>query len=255
MVKVFPCHGKGCGFESCLIRLYFPCRVFMLTQRFNKVYLLIGITRFSINMYLDIILQLVSTYCAIKVFNVKNPISSILFFIGLFGSVSIYFYINGLTFISLSFIIIYIGAISILFIFIIMLLDIRISEIQNNNSNSIPLAITICILLSYYFFKIYWVSMYTQPMPVLRSGLPAFAGMQSKGVGSVYEVIGAKESTNYPGIVLNNNWDNNIIDISHITSIGSILYTSHSIWLIIISIILLLSMIGSIVITIDRPSF
>lgn len=215
-------------------------------------------------MYLDIILQLASAYCAIKVFNVKNPISSILFFIGLFGSVSIYFYINGLTFISLSFIIIYIGAISILFIFIIMLLDIRISEIQNNNSNSIPLAITIFIFLSYYLFNIYWVSMHTQPISVLRFGQPAFTGIQSKGegVGPIYEVIGAKESTNWfnwenysPGIVLNNNWDNNIIDISHITSIGSILYTSHSIWLIIISIILLLSMIGSIVITIDRPSF
>jgi len=105
-------------------------------------------------MYLDIILQLISIYCAIKVFNTRNPVGSILFLIGLFVSVSIYFYINGLTFISLSFIIIYVGAISVLFIFIIMLLDIRISEIQNDNSNSVPLAIAIFMLLTYLFFKI-----------------------------------------------------------------------------------------------------
>jgi NADH-ubiquinone oxidoreductase chain 6 len=109
-------------------------------------------------MYLDIILQLVSIYCAIKVFDIKNPISSILFLIGLFASVSIYFYINGLTFISLSFIIIYIGAISVLFVFIVMLLDIRISEIHNDNSNSALLAIVIFTLLSYLFFKISFTS-------------------------------------------------------------------------------------------------
>jgi NADH-ubiquinone oxidoreductase chain 6 len=85
------------------------------------------------------------------VFDVKNPIGSILFLVGLFGSASIYFYIKGLSFMSLSFIIVYIGAISILFVFIIMLLDIRTSEILNDNSNSIPLAIMISGFLGYYF--------------------------------------------------------------------------------------------------------
>jgi NADH-ubiquinone/plastoquinone oxidoreductase chain 6 len=45
-------------------------------------------------------------------------------------------------------------------------------------------------------------------------------------------------------------WDGNLSETSHITSIGNILYTSHSIWLIITSIILLLAMVGAIVITI-----
>jgi NADH-ubiquinone oxidoreductase chain 6 len=52
--------------------------------------------------------------------------------------------------------------------------------------------------------------------------------------------------------VSSDNWDNNIIDVSHINSIGSILYTSFIVWLIIISIILLLAMVGAIVITINR---
>jgi NADH-ubiquinone oxidoreductase chain 6 len=45
-------------------------------------------------------------------------------------------------------------------------------------------------------------------------------------------------------------WDGYLADISHITSIGNILYSNYSIWLIITSIILLLAMVGSIVITI-----
>jgi NADH-ubiquinone oxidoreductase chain 6 len=106
--------------------------------------------------YLNIILELIIVYCAIKVFDVKNPIGSILFLVGLFGSASIYFYIKGLPFMSLSFIIVYIGAISILFVFIIMLLDIRTSEILNDNSNSIPLATMISGFLGYFFFTKVW---------------------------------------------------------------------------------------------------
>jgi NADH-ubiquinone oxidoreductase chain 6 len=43
-------------------------------------------------------------------------------------------------------------------------------------------------------------------------------------------------------------------EASHITSIGNIMYTSHSIWLIITSIILLLAMVGAIVITIKQKT-
>jgi len=43
-----------------------------------------------------------------------------------------------------------------------------------------------------------------------------------------------------------------MVDVSDISSIGNIMYTSHFIWLIITSIILLLAMVGSIVITIKQ---
>jgi NADH-ubiquinone oxidoreductase chain 6 len=48
-------------------------------------------------------------------------------------------------------------------------------------------------------------------------------------------------------------WDGNLAEASHITSIGNIMYTSYSIWLILTSIILLLAMVGAIVITIKNP--
>jgi NADH-ubiquinone oxidoreductase chain 6 len=50
--------------------------------------------------------------------------------------------------------------------------------------------------------------------------------------------------------VTSNSWDANLLEINHISSIGNILYTSHNIWLIITSFILLLAMIGAIIITI-----
>jgi NADH-ubiquinone oxidoreductase chain 6 len=53
-------------------------------------------------------------------------------------------------------------------------------------------------------------------------------------------------------MVISNSWDKSLIDNVDINSIGNIMYTSFSIWLILISLILLLSMIGSIIITIKQ---
>jgi NADH-ubiquinone oxidoreductase chain 6 len=47
-------------------------------------------------------------------------------------------------------------------------------------------------------------------------------------------------------------WDGNLAEVTHISSLGNILYTNYSIWLIITSIILLLAMVGAIVITIKK---
>jgi NADH-ubiquinone oxidoreductase chain 6 len=43
-----------------------------------------------------------------------------------------------------------------------------------------------------------------------------------------------------------------LIDNSDITSIGNVMYSSYSIWLVITSIILLLAMVGAIVITVKQ---
>lgn len=41
-------------------------------------------------------------------------------------------------------------------------------------------------------------------------------------------------------------------ELSHITSIGNVIYTSYPVWLILTSIILLLAMVGAIIITIKQ---
>src|SRR6201989_221389 len=75
----------------------------------------------------------------------KNPIVSILFLIGLFLSISSYLILLGMNFIGLSYLLVYIGAVSILFLFILMLINVRISELQTENSNSLPLGLIIGI--------------------------------------------------------------------------------------------------------------
>ena len=65
-------------------------------------------------------ISLVSILCGIFVIVSKNPIISVLYLIGLFLSISCYLIILGLNFIGLSYLLVYIGAVSILFLFILI---------------------------------------------------------------------------------------------------------------------------------------
>jgi NADH-ubiquinone oxidoreductase chain 6 len=99
------------------------------------------------------ILSLVIIFSGVFIIISKNPIVSVLFLIGLFGGVASYLILIGLSFIGYSYLIVYIGAVSILFLFILMLINIRISELQSNTRNSIPLAIFIGLFFNYSLFQ------------------------------------------------------------------------------------------------------
>jgi NADH-ubiquinone oxidoreductase chain 6 len=100
------------------------------------------------------VLSLAAILSGILVIISKNPIVSVLFLIGLFLSIASYLMILGLNFIGLSYLLVYVGAVSILFLFILMLINVRISELLSNTSNSIPLAIFITIAFNYPLYQI-----------------------------------------------------------------------------------------------------
>jgi NADH-ubiquinone oxidoreductase chain 6 len=110
------------------------------------------------------ILSLIATLCGILVIISKNPIVSVLYLIGLFLSISCYLILLGLNFIGLSYLLVYIGAVSILFLFILMLINVRVSELLNDTSKSIPLAVIICISISYTVNQILPYYNYNSPM-------------------------------------------------------------------------------------------
>jgi NADH-ubiquinone oxidoreductase chain 6 len=97
--------------------------------------------------------SLASIFCGIFVIISKNPIVSVLFLIGLFLNIAGYLMLLGINFIGLSYLLVYVGAVSILFLFILMLINVRISELTTDNSNSIPLAIMIGIFFTVTLYK------------------------------------------------------------------------------------------------------
>jgi len=212
----------------------------------NSLFLIKEIyTNGSTPQILDII-SIMAIISGIFVIISKNPVISVLFLIGLFAGISSYLIILGLTFIGLAYLVVYIGAISILFLFILMLINIRISELQGNTNNSILLSILIGIFFSYTFFEL---------------GYYNLGGTSSKNNLDIYTKLSANIKKNLLNIdnnhvvfVTSNSWDGNLAENSHITAIGNIMYTNYSLWLIISSFILLLAMVGAIVITIKQKN-
>lgn len=99
-------------------------------------------------------ISLASILCGILVIVSKNPVVSVLFLIGLFLSISSYLIILGINFIGLSYLLVYVGAVSILFLFILMLINVRISELLSDTSKGIPLAIIVTIAFNYPVYQV-----------------------------------------------------------------------------------------------------
>ncbi len=205
---------------------------------------------------LDII-SLAAILCGILVIISKNPIVSVLFLIGLFLSIASYLMILGLNFIGLSYLLVYVGAVSILFLFILMLINVRISELLSNTSNSIPLAIFITVAFNYPLYQVlpYSIASFNSYTVDLNNTLnDIWYNNYSDNLNKFFKLNSAELDNGEISFVTSKIWDGNLAETSHITSIGNIMYTSYSIWLILTSIILLLAMVGAIVITIKQKN-
>lgn len=214
--------------------------------------------------YLDV-LSIIALFFGITVIINKNPIASLMSLIGLFASISLYLILLGLTFIGFSYLIVYIGAVSILFLFILMLINIRTSELQSNNWNSIPLALFVTILLNYALYPIlpYYLAITNSNYNKINNliyylSTNKYSDIVAKKevrlplhINKNLEVASGLGGTTNVMFVTSNNWDGNMTETSHMSTIGNILYTSYNIWLFIASIILLLAMTGAIIITIN----
>jgi NADH-ubiquinone oxidoreductase chain 6 len=160
LAKATPQLAKALNYYVCLKLLYslFNSKFinYKLKMRFTFFFLMTNLfilietyTNGFKSELLDYI-SFVAILCGVFVIISKNPIVSVLFLIGLFLSISSYLIMLGINFIGLSYLLVYVGAVSILFLFILMLINVRISELLSDSSNSIPLA----ILVSFIFYSI-----------------------------------------------------------------------------------------------------
>lgn len=196
------------------------------------------------------IISLIALLFGVSVIVIKNPISSLMCLIGLFGTVSVYLILIGLNFIGFSYLIVYIGAVSILFLFILMLINIRKSELLSNNVNSVPLALLIIVLLNYT-----WIQVSPQYEAVSNdsegiSNNLVYLNLFNE-IANILKSLFTSIDKNVANImfITSNCWDGFMVGTSHIATVGMVLYTTYNMWLLIASLILLLAMVGCIVIT------
>ena len=198
-----------------------------------------------------IIISILAILSGILVIISKNPIVSVLFLIGLFLSIASYLMVLGINFIGLSYLLVYVGAVSILFLFILMLINVRLSELLSNPNNSIPLGILIGISFNYPVYEI--LPNFNNNNWNITLG-HIFYNDYSNNLIELLTLTNTKLNNDKIAFATSKVWDGYLAETSHITSIGNIMYSSYSIWLILTSIILLLAMVGAIVITIKQKT-
>ena len=183
------------------------------------------------------LLPFVAVLSAIFVITAVNPILAVLFLIAVFITVSAYLALLGLTFLALSYLIIYVGAIAILFLFVIMMLDIKLAELSSSGEEA---------------SKVYPVAfLIGTPFLWTLTGSPLFRGdtLYSWFDQTTLGIAHISDPSSLQWTNLFAAWQ-----VSNIHSLGICLYTIYPLWLIYAGIILLLAIIGPIILCLDKTS-
>jgi NADH-quinone oxidoreductase subunit J len=105
--------------------------------------------------FLLLFLFLLVMVSALFVVNVSNPVHSIFFLVVVFLTGSIFLFFIRNEFLSIIFIMVYVGAILVLFLFVIMMLNVKLIELKTTYISYLPLGLVIfCI---FFFEFIYYL--------------------------------------------------------------------------------------------------
>ena len=148
----------------------------------------------------------------------RSPVHSVLFLILCFFNSAGIFLILGAEFLAFILVIVYVGAVAVLFLFVVMMLDVEFNSSNSSIINYLPVGMTIgFIILSELILVFFtWKREYTKP--------------------------------DLSDIMKNNQYTNT-------ETLGLVLYTENILFVQLAGLILLASMIGAIVLTVNhRPS-
>jgi len=173
-----------------------------------------------------------------------NPVIAVIFLIAVFCNAAGFLILLGVGFIGISYIILYVGAITVLFLFVIMMFNIKLSDIVNtqaqfNANMSFVLAIT-----GLFIYEMKWI---------LPFAINDVSGLPTLFLHQTNKIFLNSNTTVKTNNVLNtfnpNTADTSFTSFLQIESIGEGLYTYGAPLLISCSMILLLAMIAPIFIS------
>lgn len=198
------------------------------------------------------IIWIITILCAIGVIVSHNAVVSVVFLLGVYVLISIYLYYIGLGIIGLLYLMVYVGAITVLFLFILSLLDLGESELKRASliPDVLPIIISLFLLVNIFIYSNSFYLLSSDNLGYLILFLISFFNLINYN-NSIDNIL--SNSSNYLlnndinlGYVTINNWFN-INPITEFKIIGELLYTDYSSLFIVLGFTLLLSVIGAIV--------
>ena len=158
------------------------------------------------------------------VIQARNPVHSVLFLILVFFNVAGLLILLGLDFFAMIFLVVYVGAIAVLFLFVVMMLNIKLAEINEKRLRYLPIGGLLGIL---FLFEIFLI-VDNDLIPLVSHSDSFFLSTGFVQYSSLIE------------------------SVTNIESVGLLLYTYYFYFFIIASLILLVAMIGAIVLTMHK---
>ena len=166
----------------------------------------------------------------VLVIQARNPVHSVLFLILVFFNGAALLLLLGLDFFALILLVVYVGAIAVLFLFVVMMLNIKLVEIDEKKLRYLPIGGLVGLL---FFFETFLI-IDNDFIPLLGS--------------SNYKEIFFFETFTFTHL----EWSLFIKTLTNIESVGSLLYTYYFLFFLLASVILLVAMIGAIVLTMHK---
>ena len=214
----------------------------------------------------------------IMVIRSKNPVHSVLFLILVFCNAAGLLILLHLDFFAMIFLVVYVGAIAVLFLFVVMMLHIKLTEMNENVLRYLPVGGIIGLIFVFevlliiendliplllfqnesmfswidlFFYKIKGLFIYNIQYPEYIQDLAQYSRNgyslnEATHLGGSIQDLRAFQSFQYT------QWPLKIENITNIEALGQILYTYYFYFFILASLILLIAMIGAIVLTLQK---
>lgn len=233
--------------------------------------------------YLLIVFCCLSLLCSVLVIISKNPIHSILYLILVFCNVTFVLIILGIEFIAIIFLIVYVGAIAVLFLFVVMMLNIKILELDEVFWKYIPVGLLISsIFLFQIFFLIFkfnvvevfnlffYDGFFSLKKVYFESCYPSFFGNFSLVNGVHGNSVVMATTTDFKNLLLSIYKEDSIFfifnkpflhtpnnlnlafELTNTELLGWLIYTYTFFIFLVVSLILLIAMIGSIILVLNQ---
>lgn len=182
----------------------------------------------------DILLNLLALgaiLSSVLVITSKNPVISVLYLISVFINTAGYLILLGIGFVGIAYIIVYIGAITVLFLFVIMMINIKlvdILEVGREYTKNLPLALSIGFVFLYEILSITTTGAGLNPVSLqfLTYPLELLTNLNQLFISNMGAEHSVAESINTVNSVLNpNGLDTSFINFLQIEMLGQGLYT------------------------------
>ncbi len=175
-----------------------------------------------------IIISILILINALMIIISKNPIHSILFLVVVFVCTTALLISLGVEFIAMLFLVIYVGAITVLFLFVVMMLNIKIIEINERFISYIPIGIFIGLI--FLLEVLFLININLNPLN--------YHQFENIIINPNYFV----SSSNYF----------NIFFLTNIEQLSNLLYSKFVYLFVLSGLILLIAMIGAIILTLNK---